>query len=60
MRSKNGTTGVRKKIHTGELQDLMLGNKIGVNELSATHSKNWDIRKTNKIVVRRTTFASLA
>jgi len=39
---------------------LLLCNQIGVNELGATYSKNWDIRKTNKILVGKTTFASLA
>jgi hypothetical protein len=45
VRSKDGTTGGRMKIHTGELEDLLLGNQIRVNELGATYTKNWDIRK---------------
>jgi hypothetical protein len=60
VRSKDGTTGRWRKIHTGELKDLLLGNRIGVNELDATFSKNWDIRKTIKILVGKTTFASTA
>jgi hypothetical protein len=58
MRSKDGTTGGRKKIHTGEPQDLLLNNQIGVNELGATYSNNWDTRKGNKSLVGKTTFAS--
>ena len=60
MRSKDGTIGGRKKTHTGEVQDLLLCNQIGVDELGATYNKNLDIRKTNNILVeKKTTFASL-
>jgi hypothetical protein len=34
-----------KKIHTAELQDLLLGNKRGVNEMGTTYSKKLGYKK---------------